>query len=92
MEPHSISFQGLLEGDFRSIWAVDAAWGRYEKTVDTTTLTVCQGTLALEALELPYYTQVSAVTADGKPVDFTFAEGRLSLSTAASASLVVTGK
>lgn len=92
MQDRMLGFHPVIEGDFRSIWAVDAAWGRYEKTVDTTTLTVCQGTLALEALELPYYTQVSAVTADGKPVDFTFAEGRLSLSTAASASLVVTGK
>ncbi len=92
MQDGKLGFAPILSGDFRSIWSVDAAWGRFERVGGKTTLTVCGGNLTLDALELPYYADVNSVSVDGKAVTFTFANGILALNAAVGSSLTVTGR
>ncbi|MBQ4354156.1 MAG: hypothetical protein IJC71_04605 [Clostridia bacterium] len=91
MQDKTLGFAPITEGDYRGIWAVDAAWGRYEKTGAATELTILSGALELNALQLPYYTEVQSVTADGEAIPFTFADGTLSFAAKVQNSLSVTG-
>ena len=91
--PHkTLRFAPISEGDFRSIWSVEAAWGRFERVGDRTTLTVCGGALPLDTLELPYYAEVDAVTVDGEAVAFDFADGRLCLAALVENAVTVVGR
>ena len=92
MQDRTLGFSPIMEGNFRSIWAVDAAWGRFEKTVDATELTICAGKLQLKILELPYLTEVQSVKVDGVTCAFEFADGKITLNTLATQSVVVLGK
>ena len=92
MQDKTLGFSPIVDGDFRSIWAVDAAWGRYTKTADATELTVCAGKLALDVLEVPYYTEVTSVTVDGKETDFAFADGKISFAAEAEKTIRVIGR
>lgn len=92
MQDKTLGFAPIVDGDFRSIWAVDAAWGRYERRADTTTLTVCTGKLSLQTLELPYYTEVQSVTVDGQNIPFTFEAGKLMMDAEAAEAIIVTGR
>ena len=91
MQNGMIGFSPVTDGDFRSIWAVDAAWGRYERTGNTTTLTVCSGKLPLKVLELPYLKEVYTVTVDGVSCAFAFEGGKITLNAAAAESIVISG-
>lgn len=92
MQDKTLGFAPIEAGDFRSIWAVDAAWGQYERTADTTTLTICAGKLTLQTLELPYYTEVQSVTVDGQSIPFTFEAGKLMMDAEAAECITVTGR
>ena len=91
MQDGTIGFSPVTDGDFRSIWAVDAAWGRYEKTENKTTLTICSGELPLKALELPYFREVQSVIVDGFSCAFAFENGKITLNAAATQSIVISG-
>ena len=92
MQDKILGFSPIVDGDFRGIWAVDAAWGRYEKTENATELTICAGKLALDTLDLPYYTEVQSVLADGTEIDFTFADGKITFRAEAEKTIRVIGK
>lgn len=84
-----LGFDPILDGDFRTFWSIEGAWGSYRKTADTTELNLADGKLTLKGLFLPYLNAVSSVTVDGKAVDFTFAEGKLTFDGTAEQSIVV---
>ena len=92
MPNKTLRFAPIVDGDFRSIWSVEAAWGRFERVRDSTTLTICDGKLALDALELPYYAEVESVTVDGEAVEFAFCNGKIKLSANIEKKIAVTGK
>ncbi|MBQ8402456.1 MAG: hypothetical protein IJX14_11075, partial [Clostridia bacterium] len=92
MQDKTLGFAPIVDGDFRSIWAVDAAWGRYEKADGVTELTICRGKLALDVLEVPYYTEVTSVTVDGKETGFTFTDGKIRFAAEAEKTIRVEGK
>jgi hypothetical protein len=92
MPNSTLRFSPITEGDFRSFWSVSSAWGRFERKGHVTELTVCDGSLSPEALVLPYYAEVDAVTVDGAPAEFTFSEGRLSLAAKEATVIRVEGK
>ena len=91
MQDGTIGFSPVTDGNFRSIWAVDAAWGRYEKSENQTTLTICSGELPLRALEVPYLREVQSVIVDGVSCAFVFDNGRITLNAAATQSIVISG-
>ena len=71
--PHGkIGFNPKLDGDFKSVWSLDCAWGSYTKTNDETTIKVTDGALSISTLSLPYINGVKSVIADGKSIDFGF--------------------
>jgi uncharacterized protein (DUF608 family) len=92
MPNSTLRFSPITEGDFRSFWSVSSAWGRFERKGHVTELTVCDGSLSPKALVLPYYAEVDSVTVDGAPAEFTFSEGRLSLTAKEATVIRVEGK
>ena len=61
--------------NFRSLWSLASAWGNVELTKNTTRITLCDGTISLIKLSLPYIKSISNVTVDGVEVDFEFCSG-----------------
>ena len=92
MQAKTLRFSPMADGDFRTFWSVSAAWGRFERRDGSTSLTISEGVLPLEALELPYYDSVEAVTADGESIPFSFANGILTLSATLKAELSIRGR
>ncbi|MBE6653395.1 MAG: hypothetical protein E7610_08300 [Ruminococcaceae bacterium] len=92
MPDKALRFSPIMDGDSRSIWSVDTAWGRFERVGNSTSLTICGGGLMLEALELPYYAEVDAVAVDGQAVEFDFADGRLYLKAFVENTATVVGR
>ena len=77
MPKQRIGFAPVLPGDFRAPWFLDAAWGEVELHSGSVTLTVFDGVLPLREFSLPGTGSVISVTADGKSIPFTFADGVL---------------
>ncbi|MBP5780987.1 MAG: hypothetical protein J6X34_07120 [Clostridia bacterium] len=92
MQDKAIGFCPVTEGDFRSIWAVDSAWGRFERRGGRTDIKVIAGRLSLAELELPYYSKVNSVMIDGKPSEFTFRGGKIIAAIDAGRSISVAGE
>ena len=92
MQDKAIGFCPVTEGDFRSIWAVDRAWGRFERRGGRTEIKVIAGRLSLAELELPYYSKVNSVMIDRKPSEFTFRGGKIIAAIDAGRSISVAGE
>lgn len=60
-----LGFCPVKPGDFTGFWAVDGAWGLFERRGDESRLTVLYGELNLSKLCLPYLHGVSAVSHEG---------------------------
>ena len=65
-----IGFSPRLDGDFRSLFSVGRAWGNYERTDGSVTLTVCGGEITLSSLRLGGIGRVRAVVCDGRTLAF----------------------
>ena len=65
-----LGFSPVLEGDFRSLWSVGRAWGNYERTDGSVTLTVCGGEITLSSLRLGGIGRVQRIVCDGREIDF----------------------
>ncbi len=63
--------------DFSCFWCLEPGWGCFRRTGNTHTLEIQEGNLTLSAFGLPVK-GITSVHIDGKPVDVTFANGRLS--------------
>ncbi len=98
MQDKTLGFAPIVDGNFNSMWFVDAAWGTYSRVVAdvgcTTVLTVKAGKLPLAALDVPYYGGVESVLVDGKPAAFAFAEGKITFAADAvvEGTLTIIGK
>ena len=92
MQDSSIGFCPVNAGDFRSLWFVDSAWGRFERKANETTLTVFSGQLRLDLLELPYYSEITSVEIDGKPACFKVYGGTITGAFEIGRVIKVTGK
>ena len=86
-----LSFDPIVEGDFRSVWFTGDAWGQYERTGAVTVIRVLSGKLALKGVRLPYLSGVSSVQCDGRQVAFDFDEkgGQIILDCAAEHEIVI---
>ncbi len=65
-----IGFAPKTEGDFSTLWSLDAAWGTYQIAQGRACLTVLSGCLPLRALNLPGF-KPEALLLQGKPVSWT---------------------
>lgn len=84
-----IGFNPIVSGDFRCLWSLDSAWGRFERNTECTSLTVVSGKIHLNCIELPYIGCVSSVTVDGNRVDFTFENGKIMFDATITDNLVI---
>lgn len=84
-----LGFDPILPGDFRGIWSLDPAWGRFEQSGQNAVLTVLDGKLELNTLELPQIEHVQSVTADGCAIPFRFENGILTLHTTVTDRLII---
>lgn len=77
--PHGlIGFDPKVNKDhFRCLWSLGTGWGNVAVTPDTTRITILNGTLKLQAVELPYLHGPTRLTVDGQSVPFTFCNGVL---------------
>ncbi len=70
--PHGhVGFSPLLEGDFRCPWSLGNAWGNFERTEKSVTLSLCDGSLSLRSFKIGGSGTVRELLADGKPLSFT---------------------
>ncbi len=92
MQEKTIGFAPVSKGDFRSIWAVDCAWGRYEKSEGKTELTILAGRLQLHSIELNYCTEIESVTVDGCKIPFQCENGKIRIDADAAESIVIVEK
>ena len=91
MPKKEAGFSPVLSGDFRAPWFLDCAWGEYERKKSETKLTIFDGELQLQALNLPYMKVVTSVTADGKEAGFSFEEGKLITDISITKQLIIRG-
>lgn len=76
--PHKrIGFYPYKDGDFKSVWSLADAWGEFKLNSKKAVITVFEGKIALQAIELAFCDTVSEVKADGKAVPFGFENGVL---------------
>ena len=79
--PHgAIGFDPKVHrGAFRCLWSVGTGWGELIWRGASVWVVLHGGALRLSSLVLPFADAVTAVTADGQPVPFTFADGTVHL-------------
>lgn len=71
-----IGFDPKVNKDsFRCIWSLGTGWGNVIIDSSKTSVNINSGSLKLKSLKLPYVKNVSSVAADGKNLDFDFADG-----------------
>ena len=90
MQDGMMGFSPVTDGDYRGLWFVDGAWGRYERRNDEESeITVFSGRLRLKRLDLPYLGGVSSVTVDGKDTAFEFRDGSVIFDAEAERSILI---
>ena len=77
MPKNHIGFNPYIKDNFRCIWSIDGAWGEFEINGENVQLTVFEGKLPLSSFGIKFCSDVSAVTADGKTIDFEYKDGIL---------------
>ena len=88
--PHGrIGFHPKEKGNFRAPFSLGGAWGEFVRTEGKTTIKAEEGALTLTSLSLPYLTKAESVTADGKALDFRFAEGVITFSETTFKEIVI---
>ena len=80
---HTLGFAPRMlpgEASFRAFFAIGEAWGTVEREKEILRIRFTEGSLPVNTLFLPDFTEVSEVRIDGEKVPFTFADGRVILS------------
>ncbi len=77
-----IGFAPILEGDFKSFWGVGTGWGDFVKTEKEYKIVIVSGFLELESISLKKAGKVKNLYFDGKKVEFTQEDGKISFKTA----------
>lgn len=90
MPDNELGFAPVLPGVFRAPWFLDCAWGEFERTDGSTSLSVISGSLPLKKLNLPYLKSVRSVTVDGEEIQFAFKNGSLLLDAVISDRIYIT--
>lgn len=76
--PHDeIGWNPIIEGDFRAMWSLASGYGSFERKKDSVKISLCEGTLPIAVLRLPFLKKVQTVKIDGTAIPFRFEEGRL---------------
>ena len=61
--------------EYKTLWSLDSAWGRFETGGSRATLNIIEGELTLKSFGLKIFKTVSSVKIDGKDIDFEFKNG-----------------
>ena len=76
--PHGhLGFSPYREGDFRSLWSVDGAWGEIVFRAKERVLSVEEGGVTLSSFGIPAGDTVASLWIDGKEIAFAQRDGRL---------------
>lgn len=65
-----IGFSPIVAGDFKCLWSVGQAWGKYRKEEGQATLTISGGKINLSSFKTDCASKISKVYVDGQEVEF----------------------
>jgi uncharacterized protein (DUF608 family) len=79
MRRNMISFNPIVEGDFRVFWALHSGWGTFERTKEQAALRSLYGNIELAAIKLPFlaHRSVDAVRLNGISLDYSVQDGEI---------------
>lgn len=64
MSQKMLGFNPISEGDFKSFWSIEGAWGTFQRQENSIKLTVLYGELDLAQLSLPFVKAIEGVEHD----------------------------